>query len=157
MTSKEKFLPDWDKLEAARDSLREHMLMLKARDEKINALEAEVERLNVIITEAARMVEAESYGGAHAYLQTALAETADQQDGWRSTEAEINLCARDLPEGAEVGLHVENGAAWVSAENWRGCWEDGGYPDHSLAERIAIARQWCIDSESSPPADTEGA
>lgn len=40
----EKFAPDWSRLEAAQESLREHMVLLKERDARIADLENELDR-----------------------------------------------------------------------------------------------------------------
>ena len=60
----------------------------------------------------------------------------------------LNKLAKELPDGAQVQLCVENGAGWVNAQDWDGNEWDGENADASIEQRAIDALDWCNEREA---------
>jgi len=60
-----------------------------------------------------------------------------------SLDDQIQFCARDLPEGSEISIHVENGAGWVESDRFS--WDGSG---ERLATQVKELRELIINTNS---------
>ena len=68
-------------------------------------------------------------------------------------EEALEYAAKHLPEGAEISIYVEQGAATVAVSDWDGNWRDDfDSADMTLVEQVLDCVKWA--NEQDLPANT---